>query len=279
MARTVEDAAILLGAMAGADPNDPATAGAPPNADYTRFLDPHGLSGARLGLVRSKAFGFGPDSEAVLDQAVAALRAAGAEVLEVELPHLGETDDSELDVLLYELETDLGHYLAGRPGAKVASVADLIAFDERERAREMPWFGQELFEMAAKKGGLDDQAYRDDLAKDGLIAKSIDEVMVRDHLQALVALTNGPAHVIDLVVGDHWSGSSSSPAAVAGYPSITVPAGFVHGLPVGLSFFARAWSEPRLVALAYAFEQQTKARRPPRFAPHAEVSFAPVPAP
>ncbi len=269
MARTVADAALLLGAIAGPDADDPVTAqgAAHAAADYSAFLDPAGLRGARLGVVRAKAFRFSPASEGILDAAVAAARRLGAEIVDpVEIPNLGKTDDSELEVLLYEFKSDLAAYLASRPAAALRTLTDLIAFNRSHAGAEMPWFGQELFEMADAKGPLSDPAYLAALQKNrALMGRGgIDAALDRDRLDALLAVTNGPAHLTDPVNGDSFSGSSSSPAAVAGYPSITVPAGFVHDLPVGVSFFGRAWSEPTLIRLAYAFEQGTRARRPPR---------------
>ncbi|MEW6364612.1 MAG: amidase [Acidobacteriota bacterium] len=277
MTRCVADAALLLGAMAGADPADPATSAASSHAqlDYARFLDKDGLRGARVGVVRSDAFHLSGKVTPILDSAVEAMKRAGAVVVDnVEIANLGKaTDDAEFEVLLYEFKADLERYLATRPGAAATTLAGLIAFDREHAGREMPFFGQEIFEQAAEKGPLAEPAYIEALGKSQrLMREGIDAAIAKHRLDALVAITNGPAHLTDLVNGDAYTGGSSSPAAVAGYPSITVPAGFVHGLPVGVSFFGKAWSEPALIRLAYAFEQATRARRMPGFRPTAELA-------
>jgi amidase len=272
MARTVTDAAILLGAMAGVDPEDPATAGsaAGGRADYTSILDPGALKGARIGVARGYA-GFHEKVDGLLEDALAAMRGGGAEIVDPADPgSIREMGEPEWEVLLYEFKADLDAYLARLgPGAPVRSLAEIIAFNERNAEREMPWFGQEIFLLAQEKGPLTEKAYLDARAAARRLARErgIDGVMDRHGLDALVAPTGGPAWVTDLVNGDHFGGSSSEPAAIAGYPNVTVPAGFVHGLPVGISFFGRAWSEPVLLRLAYAFEQSTRHRARPRFLP------------
>jgi amidase len=271
MARCVADAAALLGGLAGADPRDAATGarGAAFEADYTRFLDPAGLKGARLGVARN-FFGFSPEVDRVVEGALGAMREAGAVLVDpASLETSGKYDDDELEVLLYEFKADLDAYLAqAGPGAAVRTLAELIAFNEEHREREMPFFGQELFERAQAKGPLTDAAYRKALARCRKLSRDegIDAGLGKHRLDALVAPSNGPAWMTDPVNGDHYTGGSSTPAAVAGYPSVTVPAGFVRGLPVGVSFFGRAWSEGALLRIAYAFEQATKARRAPRLA-------------
>ncbi|MGH7588719.1 MAG: amidase [Gemmatimonadota bacterium] len=275
MARTVADAAILLGAMAGADPADPGTAENDRGPqDYTRFLDPRGLEGARIGIPRERFFGYSEETDRIAETAIEALREAGAVLVDpATLPHAGEYEDSEYEVLLYDFKADVNAYLAGRPGAPVRTLADLIRFNEERRDEEMPFFGQEIFVQAEEKGPLSEAAYLEALEKNHRLsrAEGIDQVMNEHRLDALFAPTTSPPWTIDLVNGDHGLGGCSTPAAVAGYPHVTVPAGYAFGLPVGASFFGRAWSEPVLIRLAYAFEQVMKARRPPRFAATAEL--------
>ncbi|MER3428373.1 MAG: amidase [Pyrinomonas sp.] len=269
MARTVTDAVILLGAMVGMDARDPTTRAAQGRAfsDYTRLLDPQGLRGARVGVVR-KFFGFNDAVDKLMNEALDVMKRLGAVIVDpAEIATAGKFDDSELEVLLYEFKHDLNRYLAERRvGPPVRTLAELIEFNERNREREMPYFGQELFVRAQAKGTLADPAYRRALAKNHRLARAlgIDATMRRHRLDCLIAPTNGPAWTTDLVNGDHYTGGSSTPAAVAGYPSISVPAGFVFGLPVGISFFGTAWSEPKLIRIAYSFEQATRHRRPPR---------------
>ena len=276
MARTVADAATLLGAMAGPDPNDPATqtTGVRLFQDYREFAKPGGLKGARIGVLRAPSFNFVKMLDPILQNAIEAMKREGAEIVDpVEFPTLGQTDDAEYEVLLYEFKADLEAYLAARPGAAVRTLDDLIAFDAKNAGREMPYFGQEILERAAKKGPLTDKAYLEAVAKcrELMREKGIDAVLAGHNLDALVVLTNGPAHLTDLVNGDSFSGSSSSPAAVAGYPTITLPAGYVFGLPVGISFIGKAWSEPELIRLAFGLEQALGARKAPRLLPTVEL--------
>ena len=272
MARSVRDAAMLLSVIAGPDARDPASrAASGQRTDYTRALDAKALNGARIGVVRKLA-GFSPDVDALLAQNIAALKAAGAIVIDpVDLPNLGKYDEAEMTVLQFEFKHDLNAYLRNLPESAHAprSLADLMAYNERERAREMPWFDQDIFVLSQARGELSDKTYRAALAKSKSLAgeHGIDAALKKYKLDALIAPSLGPAWVSDLVNGDHTVGGSTTPAAVAGYPDITVPAGFVHGLPIGLSFFAGAWSEPKLVGFAYAFEQATNARRAPQFLP------------
>jgi amidase len=276
MARSVADAALLLGAIVGPDPKDSSTGKAPGQIpqDYTRFLDPGGLKGARLGIVRH-FFGFNDAVDRVLEEAVDAMKRLGAVIIDpAELPNVGKYNDSETEVLLCEFKADLNAYLAGLPaGVEVRSLKDLIEFNERNKEKEMPYFGQDLFVKAEAKGPLSDPAYRKGLRRNQQLSgrEGIDAAMTKHRLDALVAPTEGPAWMTDLVNGDHFSGGCSTPAAVAGYPHITLPAGYVFGLPVGISLFGRAYSEPVLIRIAYALEQATRVRRPPRFLPTAEL--------
>jgi amidase len=277
MTRTVADAAALLGALAGVDPADPATAasrGRAP-ADYLRVLDAGALKGARIGVARAGLFGTSPLVDRLVEEAVAELHRRGAVIVDpADIPHLGEYDEAELDVLLYELKDGMARYLAAwAPGAAVKSLADLVAWNERHRDRELAWFGQDLFEKAAAKGPLTDRVYRRARARARRLAREegLDAVLGKHRLDALVAPTVGPAWVIDVLNAEPPLVSSSTPPAVAGYPAITVPAGQVHGLPVGITFMGPAWSEPRLLALAHAYEQATRHRRPPRFLDTAEL--------
>ena len=277
MTRTVADAAALLGVLAGADRRDGITlkrAGAVP--DYTRFLDPAGLKGARIGVARKHFFGNDARTDKLMEEAIAAMKSAGAVIVDpADLATTGKYDDSEFEVLLYEFKADLNAYLAGLgPSSPVKTLADVIAFNEKTADRELRYFGQEIMLMAEKKGPLTTPAYRKALAANRRLAGTlgIDALARRHRLDAIVAPSNAPPWLIDLVTGDHGvGGSSTSPAAVAGYPSITVPAGYSFGLPVGISFFGPAWTEPTLIRVAFAFEQVTKLRRPPRFLPTAEL--------
>jgi amidase len=270
--RTVADAAALLTAIAGPDPRDPATqASASYVTDYTRFLDPNALRGARIGIPREVYFGYSTLADAVAERAIATLRALGAVVVDpANIPtakQMSESED-ELTVLLYECKSGLNAYLGALgPEAAVHSLEELIAFNTAHADRELPYFGQELFEMAQAKGPLTEPAYLTALETNRRLAREqgIDAVMLAHQLDALVMPTTGPAWKIDLIAGDHHSGGSSQPAAIAGYPAISVPAGDAFGLPIGLTFMGRAFSEAKLIGLAFAFEQATKARAVPRF--------------
>jgi len=270
MARTVRDAAILLGALAGTDREDKATADSRNGyfGDFTQYLNPKGFQGARIGVVR-RYFGFHEGVDKLMNQAFDAIKQSGATIVDpADADALGQLGEAEGIVLKYDLKADLNAYLARLgPGAPVHSLKEIIEFNERNKEKEMPYFGQDLFIKAEALGPLTDRAYIEAREKNLRLsrAEGIDAIMDKFNLDALVAPTESPAWTTDLVTGDHFLCSSSTAAAVAGYPSITVPVGFVFGLPVGISFFGRAWSEPVLLKLAYAFEQATKHRKPPRF--------------
>jgi amidase len=272
LCRTVRDAALLLGALTGVDPDDSATADSQgkSHTNYTQFLDPNGLKGARIGVAR-KYFGFNDAVDALMEQSLDAMKKQGATLIDpADIETFGKFDDTELLVFLYELKADLNAYLARLgPGAPVRTLKDIIEFNERNRQKEMPYFGQDLFVKAEAKGPLTEKTYLDALQKNHQLARTegIDALMDKHQLDAIVAPTGGPAWLTDLVNGDHVAGGSSNAAAVAGYPNINVTAAFTSGLPIGISFFGRAWSEPTLIKLAYAFEQTTKARQSPRLLP------------
>ncbi len=270
MARTVTDAAILLGVMAGSDTSDAVTTRARGRGrpDYREFLDTNGLRGARIGVARN-FFGFNPQVDRVMNDAIATMKDAGAVIVDPAIfPTKGKFDDAEFEVLLYEFKADLNAYLA-KANTPHKTLAALIEFNKQNRATEMPYFGQELFEMAQAKGPLTTPAYLRALAQCRRMSRleGIDAVLARHKLDAFVAPTGGPAWTTDLLNGDHFTGGSSTPAAVAGYPSITVPAGLIHGLPVGISFIAGAFAEPMLIKLAYGFERATLSRQAPKFLP------------
>lgn len=267
MARTVADAAILLSAMVGRDEADPVTAESTGRAifDYHARLNRDGLRGARIGVLR-KAMGFHPGADAALERSLEAMRQAGAEIVDVELATDGQWNDAEMDVLLYEFKHGLNAYLA-RSGAPVNSLAGLIEFNRGNAKTEMPFFAQELFERAQAKGSLDEIAYIEARSKARRLAgaEGLEAALAASQLDAIVAPATAPAWLIDPVSGDHFLGEGYGAAAVAGTPSITVPMGDYFGLPVGIVFMGSAWSEPRLIELAYAFEQKTHARKPPKF--------------
>jgi amidase len=274
MARTVADAAALLTVIAGADALDPATNRNKANVNYAAHLDAGALKGARIGVVR-KMFGGNPLVAHIAEGAIAAMKKLGAEVIDpVRIESHGKPDDSEFQVLLYEFKDGLNRYLASLgPAARCKTLADVIAFNEANRDREMPYFGQEILQQAQNKGPLTSKEYLDALkiCRRLSTTEGIDAVMIKHRLDALVAPTTDPAFPTDWALGDHYTGGGASTLpAVAGYPHVTVPAGFVFGLPVGISFIGRAWSEPRLIELAYSFEQGTKHRAAPRFLPTAD---------
>jgi amidase len=280
MTRTVEDAAILLDALAAPDTRDSATmTPRRRQVPYRAPLDRNALRGARIGVARRSFFGYSEVTDKIAEAAIADMKAQGAVIIDpANIPNAGKYDASEIEVLLYEFKADLDKYLGALgPSARVRSLADLIAFNEANRSREMPFFGQELLLRAQKKGPLTEKAYRDALARNHRLSRTegIDAVMDKYRLDALIAPTGNPAWTTDLVNGDHVIGSSSTPAAVAGYPSVTVPAGSVFGLPVGISFIGRAWRDDLVLKLAYAYEQATRHRRPPTFPATASLEAAP----
>lgn len=273
MARTVRDAALVYDALVGADPDDAITAAAVGKgavADLARG----GLEGRRIGVLRSSA-GFDARVDELMETALDEMRAAGAECLDIEYGQGRALSRSGYTVLLCELKTDLALYLEGLgDAAPVKTLADVIAFNQEHADREMPYFGQEIFLQAEATGGVEDDSYAEALATSKRLAREegIDALVAEHRLDAIVAPTGGPAWVTDLINGDHFSGGSSTLAAVAGYPNITVPMGFVHGMPVGLSFFGPAWSEEMLLRICFDFEQRTGHRRPPNYRPQAIVA-------
>jgi amidase len=280
MARTVADAAALLFTMEGLDAEDPPPPG--PKIErfddgYARFLDPNGLKGARIGVVRNKYFGSSPATDALAEAAIAVMKQHGATIVDpANIPTLGKFDDGEFQVLLYEFKADLNKYLTWLGAASpVHSLKDVIAFNDAHKDQEMGYFGQEIMTMAEKKGPLTSAKYISTLARNRQMARAlgIDATLKKYKLDALFAPTSGPAGLIDLVNGDSGGGASpSTVTSVAGYPHITVPGGFYRGLPVGISFFGPARSEPMLIKLAYAYEQATRHRRAPGFAATVELS-------
>ena len=280
MARTVADAAAVLGALTGVDPRDPATGASTGNAqtDYLQYLDADAFAGARIGVPRTGGYwGYSPEADAICNAAIEKMRELGAEIIDpADIPTADQiaTDPAEFTVLLYEFEPDLNAYLATMPAdVPVRTLGDLIAFNIAHADIELPYFGQEIFELAHNIGSLTDAAYLEALETSLRLSRTegIDAVMDDYNLDALVAPTGSPAWPTDLINGDHFLGASSSPAAMAGYPLVTVPAGYSYGLPVGLTFMGRAWSEPTLIALAYAFEQATMYRHAPEFLPMHEL--------
>ncbi|MGH7354906.1 MAG: amidase [Candidatus Rokuibacteriota bacterium] len=270
--RTVADAAAVLGPLVGVDPRDPATqkSAGKSETDYTKFLDPQGLRGARIGVPRDGYFGYSAKADAVVNQAIEAMRGAGAVIVDpVKIPNFDRAalTAAEIIVLFYEFKAGVNAYLAETTGAQVRTLEDIIEFNKRNAGANLPYFGQELLVRAQAKGGLTEPEYLEALEKCRRLGgrEGFDVIMDGERLDALVAPTTTPAWPVDLVNGDQFRGSSAKSAALVGYPLISVPAGAAMGLPVGVTFMGRAWSEPTLVKLAFGFEQATKARRAPRY--------------
>ncbi len=277
MTRTVADAAALLTVLAGTDVSDAATKEASDKSvDYTKVLNKDALKGARIGVVRSQFGGRNDLVSAEIEKALEVLKAQGATLVDLkEMPGAGKFGATEYQVLLYELKADMAAYIAEyAPKAKVKTLADIIAFNEANKKKEMPWFGQEHFILAEAKGDLTSKEYLDALANNHKFSREegIDKALKDNNLDALVAPSGSPAWLTDFIRGDNSGGGFSSPAAVAGYPHVTVPAGFVHGLPCGISFVGTAWSDAKLLGYAYAFEQASKARKAPRYLTRVSMS-------
>ncbi len=279
MCRTVTDAAILLTALAGFDAADTSTkilSGKTP-IDYTKSLQ-QGVAGLRIGVPRKKLYGQSVAADTLVEAALAELKKLGAVIVDpANIETAGEFDDSEFEVLLYEFKADLNAHLGKLPAAsRNRTLADLIKFNAENRSREMPYFGQEIFEKAQAKGPLTEKKYVDALAKNRRLSRKegIDKTMDKHKLDALIAPTSSPATLIDLVNGDYGVGGSSTPPAVAGYPDLTLPCGAYLGLPVGMSIFGRAWSEPTLLRIAFAYEQATRHRKAPMFLSSANLDPA-----
>lgn len=275
MARTVRDAAVLLGCLTGIDPLDDITKQSQGRSynDYTAFLEPGHLRGKRIGVARNFT-GFHNEVYGLFEEAIQAMKDIGAVIIDpANIESSGKLGGADSDVMLYEFKDGINRYLSSLGnGVGVKSLADLIEFNEKNRDREMPWFEQEIFINAEGKGNLSTPEYLDALGKTRRLSRDegIDATLRKHNLDAIVAPTGGPAHLTDWINGDHFRGGSSSPAAQAGYPNITVPCGFIHGLPVGISFFSTAYTESTLISIAYAYEQTTKHRNAPTFLDHVD---------
>jgi amidase len=269
MARTVTDAAYLLGLLTGVDLDDPETVKSKEfeNFEFSKFLNRESLKGSRIGVLRN-FFGFDNNVDILMENAIVDMKAAGAQIIDnINYDKINELGEAEWTVLLYEFKHYLNQYFNENANSPVRTLSELIEFDKQHASEEMQWFGQDIFELAQSKGNLNEDEYKTALQKAKVLSQSegIDKLIDENQLDALIAPTNGSAWTIDLINGDHYKGGSSSLAAIAGYPSITVPAGFVHDLPIGLSFIGKAWSEEKLIGLAYAYEQLTLHRKIPEF--------------
>lgn len=270
MGRTVADAAVLLGALAGVDEADARTQESDGNAqvDYTQFLDANGLQGKRIGVLEG-TIGYHERVDEVMEAAFSAMEGAGATLVkDIKVSEDGAYGSAGFDVLLYEFKDGLNKYLASRPEAKVKTLADVIQFNKDNADVEMPYFPQGILERSEEMGPLTDQEYKQALETVIKVSRNgIDNALKENNLDAIIGVTGGPAWPIDVLNGDHFGTGSSTPAARSGYPNITVPAGFVHGLPVGMSIFGGKYQEPKLISIAYAFEQTTKVRKAPKLLP------------
>lgn len=269
MGRTLKDAAILLGILTGVDSKDPSTMNSQGKtfSDYVQFLDKDGLKGAKIGVARN-AFGFHPDVDELIEEAIADMKKAGAIFVDLENVTANGIGNASYQVLLYEFKDGLNKYLANANAASgVKTLKDVIAFNQANAKEAMPYFQQEILELSESKGDLKEEEYLDSLEKmlKACREDGIDKVMAEHQLDAIIAPTGSAAWPTDLINGDHFTGGSSSPAARAGYPNITIPAGFIDGLPIGISFFGKAYSEPILLKIAYAYEQLSQHRKAPKF--------------
>jgi amidase len=283
IARNVTDAAVLLRVVAGHDPADPATAASAGHipSSYTQFLNPNALRGARIGIWREGNFGFSPETDFIMEQTIARLKELGATIVDPANIPIEPAYGPEGTALNFEFKHDIAAYLQAHTGPGYPkTLTDLLEFDNQHRAQEMPFFGQEVFVAANATGSLTDPAYLQARHDATTIAQNaINNTLAANHLDAIVAPTNSPAWTTDLINGDHFLLGSSTPAAVAGYPSITVPVGFSHQLPVGMSLIGGRWAEPKLIALAYAWEHATHIRHAPRFLPTTPVNQGPTGSP
>lgn len=270
MGRTVADAATLLGALTGVDGSDPVTSESAGNlqTDYTQFLDANGLQGKKIGILKG-TFGNHEKVDEIFEKVKGVLTAQGAEIVEdVEVNEEGAYGNSGFELLLYEFKDGVNKYLKTRPDAPVKTLADVIQFNKDNADQEMTYFPQGILERAEMKGPLTDPEYKEALNTVVTVSREgIDQALTENQLDAVIGVTGGPAWPIDVINGDHFGTGSSTPAARSGYPNITVPAGYAYGLPVGMSIFGGKYQEPKLISIAYAFEQASKVRKAPKLLP------------